>query len=67
MKPQSAGNAPGVPGSERTRLASAGARAVTLAQLNQQPRGDRFVGTIFLTLLLFAVSLALLGLVAPGA
>ncbi len=64
MKPQPAGNAPGVPGSERTRLATAGARAITLGSLTGQPRGDRLKGGIFLALLLFAVALALLGLIA---
>ncbi|HMT04739.1 MAG: phosphate ABC transporter permease PstA [Solirubrobacterales bacterium] len=64
MRPQSAGNSPEISGSERSRLATAGARAVTLAQLSSQPRGDRFKGGIFLALLLFAVAIALLGLVA---
>jgi phosphate transport system permease protein len=51
-------------GSERTRLASAGARAVTLKQLSSQPRGDRLKGNIFLALLLFALAIALAGLAA---
>lgn len=64
MRPQSAGSSPGVPGSERARLATAGARAVTLAQLGSQSRGDRFKSGVFLAVLLFAVTIALLGLVA---
>ena len=49
---------------ERVRLASAGARAVTLEQLSRQPRADVWKGNIFLALLLFAVTVALIGLVA---
>lgn len=51
-------------GSERTRLASAGAKAVTIDQLNNQPRGDRMKGNIFLALLLLALTIALAGLAA---
>jgi phosphate transport system permease protein len=48
---------------ERTRLAVAGARAVTLEQVGRQPRGDVARGGVFLALLLAAVGIALLGLV----
>lgn len=48
--------------SERTRLAVAGARSVTLG-LGRQPRLDVAKGGVFLSLLLLAVSIALLGLV----
>jgi len=50
-------------GSERTRLAVAGARAVTLEQVGRQPRRDVARGGVFLALLLTAVGIALLGLV----
>jgi phosphate transport system permease protein len=49
---------------ERTRLATAGARAAVTGNLGKQPRGDEWRGRIFLVLLLVAVGLALLGLVA---
>jgi phosphate transport system permease protein len=49
-------------GSERTRLAVAGARSVTTADLGNQPRGDVVRGRIFWALLLLAISIALLGL-----
>ena len=49
-------------GSERTRLAVAGARAVTTAELSNQPRGDLIRGRIFWALLLLGVGVALLGL-----
>ena len=52
------------PMAERTRLATAGARASVVASLNRQPRGDVVRGNIFFGALLFAVGLALLGLVA---
>jgi phosphate transport system permease protein len=48
---------------ERTRLALAGARSVTLGRIGRQPRGDVARGGIFLALLLAAVGIALLGLV----
>jgi phosphate transport system permease protein len=54
----------GAPGTERTRLATSGARAVTLRQLSSQPRADVWKGNIFLAVLLFAVTLALAGLAA---
>ena len=52
------------PGTERTKLATAGARAVTLKQLSDQPKTDVWKGNIFLALLLFAVTIALAGLAA---
>ena len=51
-------------GNERSRLATAGARAVTLDALSGQPRGDRLKGNIFLALLLLALTIALAGLAA---
>jgi phosphate transport system permease protein len=51
-------------GSERTRLASAGARGAVTGSLNRQPGGDRAKGGIFFALLLVAVGIAMLGLVA---
>jgi phosphate transport system permease protein len=54
----------GGPGTERTRLASSGARAVTLRQLSTQPRADVWKGNIFLAVVLLAVTLALAGLAA---
>jgi phosphate transport system permease protein len=53
---------PGMP--ERTRLATAGARATVAAQLGRQPRGDLWTGNVFFALLLLAIGLAMLGLVA---
>lgn len=55
---------PGTPGTERARLATAGARAVTLDALTNQPRSDVWKGNIFLALLLLALTLALAGLAA---
>jgi phosphate transport system permease protein len=52
------------PTTERTRLATAGAHAAVVTNLGRQPRGDLWRGNIFFALLLFAVGLALLGLVA---
>jgi len=52
------------PGSERTRLATAGARAVTTTSLSKQPAKDRIKGNIFMALLLLAVTIALIGLTA---
>ncbi|MGK2955264.1 MAG: phosphate ABC transporter permease PstA [Solirubrobacterales bacterium] len=51
-------------GTERTRLATAGARAVTADALGNQPRGDRLKGNIFLALLLLGLAIALAGLAA---
>jgi phosphate transport system permease protein len=51
-------------GSERTRLATAGARAVTTSALSRQPVKDRIKGNLFLALLLLAVTVALIGLFA---
>lgn len=50
--------------SERTRLATAGAHAAVAARLDRQPRGDTWKGNLFFAILLFALGLALLGLVA---
>lgn len=53
------------PESERTRLATAGARSVTeAAMLGKQPLKDIVKSRIFFAVLLLAVSLALLGLAA---
>ena len=52
------------PMAERTRLATAGARASVLDSLNKQPGGDVRRGRIFLALLLVAVGFALVALVA---
>ena len=52
------------PETERVRLATAGARAVTLESLTNQPRGDLVKGTIFYAILLFALAVALAGLAA---
>ncbi|MGI8945889.1 MAG: phosphate ABC transporter permease PstA [Thermoleophilaceae bacterium] len=51
------------PGSERTRLAVAGARATTLGALARQPRGDLVRGRLFYAGLLLALGVGLLGLV----
>jgi phosphate transport system permease protein len=48
---------------ERARLATAGARATTLAGLSGQPRGDVVRGRLFYGGLIAAVGFALLGLV----
>lgn len=50
--------------SERTRLATAGAHAAVVGNLGKQPRGDVWKGNVFFAVLLFAVGLAMLGLVA---
>jgi phosphate transport system permease protein len=57
---------PRLPGvsSDRPALATAGARAAVAGSLNRQPGGDTAKGAIFFALLLFAVGIALLGLVA---
>ena len=47
---------------ERVRLATAGARAVTLESLSSQPRGDLFKGALFYALLILALAVALAGL-----
>ncbi len=52
------------PGTERVRLATAGARATTLGVIGKQPRADIWKGNIFLALLLFAIVLAVAGIVA---
>ena len=49
---------------ERTRLATAGARAAVVGNLGRQPRGDIWRGNLFFAMLLFAVGIALLGLAA---
>lgn len=53
-----------VPETERARLAAAGARAVTRETLTGQPRADVLKGNLFFALLLFALTVALAGLVA---
>jgi phosphate transport system permease protein len=50
--------------SERTRLATAGARAAVLKNLSRQPGRDVWTGRIFLIVLLIAIGIALLGLAA---
>ncbi len=50
--------------SERTRLATAGARATVAAALGNQPRRDVFLNAAFAGLLLLALLIALAGLVA---
>jgi phosphate transport system permease protein len=55
---------PRSPGTERTRLATAGAQASVLASLNRQPGGDVVRGNVFLALLLLALVLAMLALAA---
>ncbi len=50
--------------SERTRLASAGARATVAASLSNRPRRDVVLNTAFAAMLLLAVLIALAGLVA---
>ncbi|MCO5316064.1 MAG: phosphate ABC transporter permease PstA [Solirubrobacterales bacterium] len=52
------------PGTERVRLATAGARAATLDALVRSPRADALKGTLFLALLLLALAIALGGLAA---
>jgi len=49
---------------ERTRLATAGAHAAVTAGLGRGPRSDAWTGNVFFALLLFAVGVAMLGLVA---
>jgi phosphate transport system permease protein len=53
---------PGMP--ERTRLATAGARAAVTSSLTRQPRGDVFTGRLFFGVLLVAVAIALVALAA---
>jgi phosphate transport system permease protein len=55
---------PRSPGSERTRLATAGAHAAVAQSLRAQPRGDKARGSLFFALLLLAVGIAILGLAA---
>lgn len=50
-------------GAERTRLAVAGARAVTVAGLGRQPRPDVVKGIVFKAGLLLSIALAVTGLV----
>ena len=45
-------------GSERSRLAAAGAQASVKASLREQPRGDKVMGNLFFALLLLAVGIA---------
>jgi phosphate transport system permease protein len=52
------------PLAERTRLATAGARAAVLKSLSRQPGRDVWTGRIFLVVLLIAIGVALLGLAA---
>jgi phosphate transport system permease protein len=52
------------PLAERTRLATAGARAAVLKNLSRQPGRDVWTGRIFLVVLLIAIGVALLGLAA---
>jgi phosphate transport system permease protein len=52
------------PMAERTRLATAGARAAVLKNLGRQPGRDVWTGRIFLVVLLIAIGVALLGLAA---
>jgi len=52
------------PSSGRTRFATTGARAVTSEMLSGQPRRDLIKGTIFFSLLLLALAVALVGLAA---
>jgi phosphate transport system permease protein len=53
-----------LPGTERARLATAGAQASVAASLSAQPRGDRFKGNLFFAVLLLAVAIAMFGLAA---
>jgi phosphate transport system permease protein len=55
---------PRLPGTERTRLATAGAQAAVAESLRAQPRGDKARGSLFFAVLLLAVGIALLGLAA---
>jgi phosphate transport system permease protein len=55
---------PDSPMAERTRLATAGAHAAVVSRLGKQPRRDVWSGNLFFAVLLFAVALAMLGLVA---
>ncbi len=50
--------------SPRNRLATAGARATTVAMLRNQPRRDVILNAVFAGLLLLAVLIALAGLIA---
>jgi len=52
------------PRTERTRLAVAGARSATMAALRDRPTGEAVRSRIFQALIMFAVSVALLGLAA---
>jgi phosphate transport system permease protein len=56
--------APGGPGTERVRLATAGARAVTENIIGRQPIREVVLSNLFLALLLLAITVAMLGIVA---
>lgn len=53
---------PRLPGTERVRLATAGARAASAGSLTSQPKKDMWKGNLFYALLLLALTLALVGL-----
>lgn len=53
---------PNVPGTERVRLATAGARASSIGSLTEQPKKDVWKGNLFFALLLLALTIALVGL-----
>jgi phosphate transport system permease protein len=55
---------PAGPGSERARLATAGARAVTENIIGRQPAREVVLSNLFLALLLLAIAVAMLGIVA---
>jgi phosphate transport system permease protein len=50
------------PGTKRVAIATSGARAATLAALQSSPQRDKVVHTVFISMMLFALGLALLGL-----
>lgn len=54
----------GGPSTERTRLATAGARAMTVNVVGRQPAREIVLSNLFLALLLFAIAVAMLGIVA---
>jgi len=53
---------PKLPGTERVRLATAGARSTTVGSLYKQPGKDVWAGNLFYALLLLALAFALVGL-----
>lgn len=55
---------PDSPMAERTRLATAGAHAAVVGKLGKQPRKEVWKGNLFYAALLFAIGIAILGLVA---